>query len=124
MKDTQGFQVAIEMLRASQEKGRNVAEYVQYDTIQRLQSSYGTVFDTSPDTVLDPIIFKNERGRPFQCSWSPLDSLPFQNFTVGLLCRVVKVVYHDVDIALDVLKAILEKYEAELLDSTVTWGRK
>ena len=67
MKDTQGFQVAIEMLKTSQEKGRNVSGYVQYDTIQRLQSSYGIVFDTIPDSVLDPIIFKNERGIPFQC---------------------------------------------------------
>ena len=35
-----------------------------------------------------------------------------------------KVVYQDVDISVDMLKAILVKYEAEILDSTVTWGRK
>ena len=76
MKDTEGFQVAIEMLQDSQEKGHNVARYFQYDTIRRLRSSYGTVFDTSPEAVLDLIIFNNKTGRPFQCSNSPLNYFP------------------------------------------------
>ena len=44
MNNKQGFQVMIEMLRASQEKGRNVSGYVQYDTIWRLRSSYVTFY--------------------------------------------------------------------------------
>ena len=35
-----------------------------------------------------------------------------------------EVVYQDVAIAVDVLKAVLAKYEAELLDSKMIWGRK
>ena len=31
--DDQGFQTAIEMLRASQKKGKNDANYVQFDTV-------------------------------------------------------------------------------------------
>ena len=65
------------MFPASQEKGRNVDGYVQCDTIWRLRSRYGIIFDTSPEAVLDPIIFKNERGvkiplwvlLPFKISW-------------------------------------------------------
>ena len=53
-----------------------------------------------------------------------MDYLPFQKFMVGLLRRMVKVIYQDVAISIYVLKAILAKYEAELLDSMVTWGRQ
>ena len=42
---------------------------------------------------------------------------------IGLLRRMGKVVYQDVSIAVDLLKAVLAKYEAELLDSTMTWVR-
>ena len=43
---------------------------------------------------------------------------------VVLLHQIRKVIHQDVAISVDVLKAILAIYEAELLDSTVTWGRK
>ena len=99
----------------------NVDRYVQYDTIWILQSIYGTVFDASPYTLLDPIIFKNESGRLFQCSNSPMYCLLFQKFVVGLLRGMVKFVYQNVAISAHVLKEILEKYEADLLDSTLTW---
>ena len=43
---------------------------------------------------------------------------------VGLLHLAGKVVYQDVAIAVDLLKEILAKYEADLFDSMVTWGIK
>ena len=60
----------------------------------------------------------------FQFSNSPLDYLPFQKFMIGSLRQIGKVVYQDIAIAVDVLKSVLVKYEAGLVDSTVTWGRK
>ena len=44
----------------------------------------------------------------------------FKKFMVGLLHRMGKVVYQEVAIAVDMLKANIANYEAELLDSTVT----
>ena len=89
-----------------------------------MQSSYGTIFDTSPEAVLGPTIFKNERGIPFHCLKSPLDYFPFQKFMVDLLRGMGNVVYQDVAISVYVFTSILAKDEAELLDSLVTWVRK
>ena len=41
--DNQGFQIAIETLRASQRPGRNDSSYTQFDTIRKLRTSYAIV---------------------------------------------------------------------------------
>ena len=40
--DTCGFQIAIEMLRASQNPGRNDSSYTQFDSIRKMRSAYLT----------------------------------------------------------------------------------
>ena len=52
------------MVHSPLEKGRIVSGYVQYDTIQRLQSSYVNVFDTIPEVVLYPTILRMIGGDP------------------------------------------------------------
>ena len=53
--DPVGFQVAIEIVRASQEKGRNSTEYVQFDTIRKIRSSYTNAYASSPAAALELI---------------------------------------------------------------------
>ena len=47
--DAQGMQIAIEMLRASQQQGRNSADYVQFESIRKLRSSYFNLYESGPD---------------------------------------------------------------------------
>ena len=82
--DPVGFQVAIETLRASQEKGRNVAGYVQFDTIRKIRASYTSVYESSPAAVLEPITFRGQHGTSVHFSKSPLDSILFRKFMSGL----------------------------------------
>ena len=60
--DNLGFQVAVEILRASQEKGRNSSEYVQFDTVRKIRSGYTNAFESSPAAVLESIMFKGDFG--------------------------------------------------------------
>jgi hypothetical protein len=122
--DPVGFQVAIETLRASQEKGRNDVGYVQFDTIRKLRAGYSNAYESSPAAVLDPISFKGDHGKTFHFSRSPLDSLLFRKFMLGLEKRMGRLVYQDLAISVDLLLEILKEYELELLDKDVIWSRK
>ena len=46
--DTCGFQIAIEILRASQNPGRNAASYTQFDSVRKLRSAYLTAYESGP----------------------------------------------------------------------------
>jgi len=65
VKDHQGFQTAIEMLRASQKPGRNTVDYVQFDTIRKVRTVYSTIHDNSARGGADVACFKGNHGKPF-----------------------------------------------------------
>ena len=122
--DPVGFQVAIETLRASQEKGRNDAGYVQFDTIHKIRAGYTNALESSPPAALDPITFKGDHGRSFHFSKSPLDSILFRKFMFGLEKRMGRVVYQDLAISVEVLMTVLEEFEIELRLAKVAQARK
>ena len=51
VEDLQGFQIAIELLQASQRKGQNNQTYVQFDLISKLRSAYANAYQASPQVV-------------------------------------------------------------------------
>ena len=57
--DQIGFQVALELLRASQKKGRNDDTYVQFDSIRKIRSAYANVEQTSPRGVERNLLMKD-----------------------------------------------------------------
>ena len=53
LEDSCGFQIALEILRASQKPGRYVADYTQFESIRKIRSAYINAFDSSPQRVLN-----------------------------------------------------------------------
>ena len=122
--DHLGFQAAIEILRASQEKGRNSVEYVQFDTVRKIRSSYTNAYESSPAAMLDPISFKGDFGKAYHFSKSPLNSLLFRKFMMGLEKRMGRLVYQDLAISVELLLELLARYETKLETAEVPWSRR
>ena len=122
--DPVGFQVAIEIVRASQEKGRNSTEYVQFDTIRKIRSSYTNAYASSPAAALEMISFKGDYGKTYHFSKSPLNSALFRKFMLGLEKRMGRVVYQDLGLSVELLLEILSMYEEELSTVGVPWSRR
>ena len=122
--DSLGFQVAVEILRASQEKGRNSSEYVQFDTVRKIRSGYTNAFVSSPAAVLGPITFKGDYGKTYHLSQSPLNSLLFRKFMTGLEKRMGRLVFQDLALSVELLMEILRLYELELSCGEVPWIRR
>ena len=122
--DNLGFQVAIEILRASQEKGRNSADYVQFDTVRKIRSCYTNAFDSSPFAVLDPFSFKGDFGKTYHFSKSPLNSILFRKFMMGLEKRMGRLVFQDLALSVELLLELLAAYEVELESPEVPWNRR
>ncbi len=122
--DNLGFQVAVEILRASQEKGRNSSEYVQFDTVRKIRSGYTNAFESSPAAVLESIMFKGDYGKSYHFSKSPLNSLLFRKFMTGLEKRMGRLVYQDLALSTELLIETLAMYELELSSVDVPWHRR
>ena len=114
--DNCGFQVAIEMIRMSQGKGRNSTKYVQFDTIRKVRSAYSNVFDSGPDRCLDNRKLRSDRGQTFNFVKSDTDSKLFSMFMRGCEMRMGRFVKQDCGMSNDLLHAILSNYEAEFDD--------
>ncbi len=123
-RDDLGFQIAIEILRASQEPGRNVASYQQYDSIRKIRSAYSSIFESSPLAAKIGLSFKGSRGAMVHFTDSPLNSLFFRSFMSGLEKRMGKVVCQDLGLDVRILKSILENMDAEIRDPATPWARK
>jgi hypothetical protein len=61
--DTCGFQIAIEMLKHSQGKGKHDETYIQFDSIRKIRSAYSNAFDASPAHGLDNRKLRSEKGQ-------------------------------------------------------------
>lgn len=82
--DEVGFQLAIVMLRASQEKGRNSRDYVQFDSVRKLRSAFSTAHKNSAAAAQDIDVFKGDMGQTFGVKNSNSDSYFFRKFCKGL----------------------------------------
>ena len=63
--DGQGFQTAIEMLKASQKKGKNNSSYVQFDTVRKIRTAYATIYESSAVANRHTSTFKGAHGNTF-----------------------------------------------------------
>ena len=121
VKDTVGFRLAIAMLRASQDKGRHDPEYVQFDTIRKMRSTFSNVYESSARAAEVNGLLKGERGRVYRLTDAPSDSRFFQRFILGLESRMGRLVKSNIGIDVKILQLILRAYEQELRDSKVQW---
>lgn len=53
VEDTQGLSIAISILKASQEEGKNVSSYSQFDYIRKIRSAYGNHCEATRTAALN-----------------------------------------------------------------------
>ena len=122
--DGQGFQTAIEMLRASQKKGKNDVHYVQFDTVRKIRIAYSTVYESSAVAGLHTSTFKEAHGNTFAVNQGDTDTRVFRKFMVGLEKRMGHLVVQNSGISVELLLAILVRMEIECRSEILVQGRK
>ena len=105
--DQMGFQVAIELLRALQKKGRNDDTYVQFDSIQKICSAYANVEQTSPRDVERNLLMKGPHGRSFGLTSAATDSIGFRLFMIGCEKRMGRLVIQELGFTVEVVKEMM-----------------
>jgi len=119
--DKCGYQVAIEILRASQRPGRNAKDYSQFELIRKLRSSYLTAYEASPARCLDNLTLKADRGHSYSVLNSKTQSKLFGMFSEKRIERLFK---QDVGILFEMLTEMLNDYKKELRDTDVDKVRR
>jgi hypothetical protein len=122
--DGQGFQVAIETLRASQRPGRNDSTYTQFDTIRKLRTAYSVVSENTVGASGNHNLYKGEHGRTMVLSRNETDSVLFRKFILGVEKRMGRLVLQNIGISVDMLAIMLQGYEEELQDELIDVKRK
>ena len=122
--DNQGFQIAIEILRASQRPGRNDSSYTQFDTIRKLRTAYAIVSENTVEGSGNYNLYKGEHGRTMVLSRNETDSVLFRKFMLGVEKRMGRLVLQNIGISIDMLMIILEGYEEELQFEMIDKERK
>ena len=122
--DDLGFQVALEILRASQEEGKNVKSYQQYDTVRKIRSAYSSIYETSPRVSHMGLTFKAVNGKLTHFTDSPLNSVLFRHFMTGLEKRMGRVVCQDLALDVRILILMLRNINEEIRNPLTTWDRK
>ena len=122
--DGQGFQTAIEMLRASQKKGKNDTSYVQFDTVRKIRTAYSTVYESSASAGLHTSTFKGAHGNTFAINKGATDTRLFRKFMVGLEKRMGRLVIQNAGISVELLLAMTTDMEEEYSNSGTDMNRK
>lgn len=120
--DPVGFQVALELLRASQKKGRNDETYVQFDSIRKIRSAYANVEQTSPRGMERNLLMKGPRGRSFGLTSASTDSIAFRLFMIGCEKRMGRLVIQEVGFTVEVVKEMMSGWDS-VLESEVVSAR-
>ena len=122
--DTCGFQVAIEILRASQYPGKNAKLYTQFDSIQKIRTGYLNAYESGLVRCLNNTVFKSNKGQMFAMIRGGTQSKLFTMFMLGCKKRMGRVVRQDVRILFEMLREILRIYDEELNDKEVVRSKK
>lgn len=124
LKDNQGFQIAIEILRRSQGEGRNDKTYVQFDSLRKLRGAYFNIYQAGPEHAELVTTLKGEHGKSYSLANGETESYLFKSFTKGCERRMGRLVMQDRGVSIDMLKSILIDYEDELRLEVVSFERK
>jgi len=109
--DSFGFSVAIAMVVKSLEPGK-YASHQQFETIRKLHAAYSNVFMASLAGTGSLRTVGGDRAKYFLTD-SPTQSLFFERFSRGCLCRMGQVVWQDWSIPLTVMPALLEVLQSD-----------
>ena len=124
VEDKVGFKLAIIILRASQQKGRNSNEYTQYDTIRRVRTGYSNSYGSSYLGNRCLLAFRGEKGKAYNYTDCPTESRLFVKFMRGLELRMGRLVQSNVGLDHKALLVICHNFDRELKDPSTSWDRK
>lgn len=111
VEDSFGFSVAIAMVMKSLEPGK-YATHQQFETIRKLRAAYLNAFMASLAGTSSLRTVGGDRTKYFLTD-SPTQSLFFERFSRGCLCRMGQIVKQDWAIPLPVVHALLETLESD-----------
>ncbi len=121
--DKLGFQTAIEILHQSQEPGRNVATYQQFDSIRKFRTADFNEYESSVENLVDFVLF-GDNGKIFKMSTAPTQSRLFTQFMKGCEKRMGRVIKQNRALSIEILKELLHNYNLELLSEKTSMKRK
>ena len=124
VKDSQGFQIAIKPIRASQQKGQDDKAYVQFDSIRKLRSVYANIFQSSPQVVHRNLLLKGPKGNSFALTNAPTDLLVIRMFIMGCEKQMGWLVIQELGFMVEVVKAMLGIWDQELESVNMNAKRK
>ena len=124
LKDGCGFQIALEILRASQKPGKYDEKYAQFESIRKIRSAYINAFDSGPKRCLDTRAFKSDRGQLLSLVEGDTQSKLFTMFLRGCEKRMGKLIKQDLGMSFEMLTSMLNIYEEDLRDPKVDNARK
>ena len=124
LSDGVGFQICLEILKASTLPGKHVSTYSQFDTIRKIRSGYMNAMECETLHVLDTKTLKNERGQILTQFDSPTQSKLFRMFMKGCEKRMGRFVKQDLGLALPILEEMLLRLEMELLKEDISYEEK
>ena len=120
VEDDVGCQVALEILRASQEPGKHVKTYQQFETIRKLRSGFSNAFESGPcGSTKANIVFRANKGVTYSLRSAPTESLFFCQFMDGCLKRMGRVVVPDLAIGNRQMHYLMELLEDRVKDESL-----
>jgi hypothetical protein len=122
--DNMGFRLAITMLRASQEKGRNDTSYIQFDSIQKLRSAFSNMYENSAKGNQTVLGFRGDKGRAYRYSSCETESQLFSKFIRGLESRMGRMLQSNIGVHHKILINIVKNYDKELANASVPFKQK
>ncbi len=121
VEDDVGCQVALQMLRASQEKGRHSASYQQFETIRKIRSGFSNAFESGPSgTTKGNVVFRGYRANTYSLRSAPTESLFFTQFADCLLSRMGRLVVPDVALENRQIHYIMDLLEEGVRDESLS----
>ena len=122
--DSVGFQICLEMLRASKMPGKNDVAYSQFDTIRKIRTGYVNCFECQPLQVLDTKTLKNDRGQFLTQVQSPTQSKLFRMFIRGCEKRMGRLVKQDLGLSIEVLLEMMKRLDMKLGNADLNFDTK
>ena len=114
-----GYQVAMQMVASSLDKGRYSATHKQWDTIRRIRSTYSNQFKASALANAHPLSLSDNKGSSFQrLTRDPCGSVWFQRFSEGCRKRMGQDWRPNRAISVELMGELLRAVEQKAWDST------
>ncbi len=121
--DSQGFQVALEMIKQSQFPGKNNESYQQFDSIRKLRGAGLNEYE-SGRFAMDDFVMVGDGGKILRTNMAPTQSRLFCKFVRGCEKRMGRYVIQNKALDIKILQRIFMNYEFELLSKRTSDKRK